>query len=201
MKIDLAGKKFNMLSVIKKSDMERYKGNTTWECKCDCGNITYATTHELLSDKKKSCGCIRHKNDDLLIGKKFNLLTVIKKANFTKKADSITWECKCDCGNITYATTSELQNGHKKSCGCLKNKSNAEDLTGKRFGLLTVKKRDGTIKEGRRATWKCKCECGKTVVVRAVDLKSGNTKSCGCLHKNYAKMKRVLNKIYEEEGW
>lgn len=192
MKIDLTGKKFNMLSVVEKADFEKYKNNTTWKCICDCGAITYSTTHELITDKKKSCGCKKHRPDISLVGKKFNLLTVLKKADIVRKKDNITWECKCDCGNITFATTSELQNGHKKSCGCLKRTSNAEDLKGQRFGLLTVKKREGTIEKDRRATWRCKCDCGKTVIVRAVDLKSGNTKSCGCLHKNYAKMKRLL---------
>ena len=194
MKIDLTGQKFNMLSVIKKADFEKYKGNTTWECLCECGKTTYATTHELKTNKTKSCGCLRHRPDNDLIGKKFNLLTVVAKADFTKKADNITWECLCECGKTTYATTSELQNGHKKSCGCLKNKSNAEDLTGRRFGFLVVKKRIGTEEKNRRATWECKCECGKTVVVKAVDLKSGNTKSCGCLHKNYAKNRHLLKK-------
>ena len=61
MKIDLTGKKYNMLSVIKKADFEKYKGNTTWECVCDCGTTTYATTHELTTNKTKSCGCL-HKN-------------------------------------------------------------------------------------------------------------------------------------------
>lgn len=198
MKIDLTGKKFNMLSVVKKADFEKYKGNTTWECKCDCGTTTYATTHELTTNKTKSCGCLRHRPDNDLTGKKFNHLTVVGKADFTKKTDNITWKCKCDCGTTTYATTSELQNEHKKSCGCLKKQSHAEDLTGQQFGLLTVKKRVGTLEKDRRATWKCKCECGKTVIVRAVDLKSGNTKSCGCLHKNYAKMKHLIKYDWED---
>lgn len=199
MKIDLTGKKFNMLSVIERANFEKYKSNTTWKCKCDCGAITYATTHELITDKKKSCGCKIHRPDISLVGKKFNLLTVLKKADIVRKKDNITWECKCDCGNITFATTSELQNGHKKSCGCLKRTSKAEDLKGQRFGLLTVKKREGTLEKDRRATWRCKCDCGKTVIVRAVDLKSGNTKSCGCLHKNYAKMKRLLKDEWDDE--
>lgn len=35
--------------------------------------------------------------------------------------------------------------------------------------------------------WNCKCDCGKTFVVRAYNLKSGNTKSCGCLQKEIAR--------------
>ena len=182
MKIDLTGQKFNDLTVIKKADFEKYKSNTTWECKCNCGTITYATTHELLTDKKKSCGCRRHRPHITLIGKKFNHLTVIGKSEVAKKTNNITWKCKCDCGSITTATTSDLQNGHKKSCGCIKNKPNAKDLTGQRFGRLTVIKRNGT-NQHRRAIWRCKCDCGKYKDVCAAELLSGNTKSCGCWFK------------------
>ena len=46
------------------------------------------------------------------------------------------------------------------------------------FGYLTVIERAENI--GRYVAWKCKCKCGKELVVRAKDLTSGNTKSCGC---------------------
>lgn len=52
------------------------------------------------------------------------------------------------------------------------------DITGKRFGKLTVVCRNGRI--GSEAAWKCACECGNTTTVRAYSLKSGTTKSCGC---------------------
>ena len=32
-----------------------------WRCKCDCGNITTASSHEIVSQLKKSCGCSRRK--------------------------------------------------------------------------------------------------------------------------------------------
>ena len=120
-----------------------------------------------------------------LTGKKFNHLTVIKPAG-TDGRNHRLWECKCDCGETTFATTSNLRHGHKKSCGCLKRVSHAKDITGQRFGMLTVIKRVGTNKH-RKALWKCKCDCGKTTTVSSVDLVTGNTKSCGCLGKNYAK--------------
>ena len=120
-----------------------------------------------------------------LEGMKFHHLTVIKVAG-TDGREHRLWECKCDCGNITYAITSQLKNGHKKSCGCLKRQSHAIDLKGQRFGMLTVTKRVGTDAH-RKALWRCKCDCGKTTEVSSADLKSGNTKSCGCLGRNLAK--------------
>ena len=55
------------------------------------------------------------------------------------------------------------------------------DLTGQRFGRLTVIKRAGISKHGQSAKWVCQCDCGKTTVVGSYELRSGNTKSCGCL--------------------
>lgn len=54
--IDLNGKKFCRLSVIKHAGQDKYKANI-WECLCDCGKTVYATQAELTSGHTKSCGC------------------------------------------------------------------------------------------------------------------------------------------------
>jgi hypothetical protein len=59
------------------------------------------------------------------------------------------------------------------------------DIAGETFGRLTALTRIESDKRGR-AQWICTCSCGKTRVVRAVDLRSGNSKSCGCLHRELA---------------
>lgn len=122
-----------------------------------------------------------------LTGQTFNDLEVIKKADEQNGKRTI-WECKCKlCGSITTASTTELKSGHKKSCGCIKRKPKAKDLTGQTLGFLKVIKRIGTD-QNRRPIWRCKCElCGKYTDVRTPDLRSGNTKSCGCLHREYHK--------------
>jgi hypothetical protein len=56
-----------------------------------------------------------------------------------------------------------------------------EFTTGQRFGRLTVVRCDGT-KDGQ-ILWRCSCDCGCETVIRASSLKSGNTKSCGCLNR------------------
>lgn len=53
------------------------------------------------------------------------------------------------------------------------------DLTGRRFGRLTVIERAENTKGGK-SRWVCKCDCGNTIISKADNLKSGNTKSCGC---------------------
>lgn len=54
------------------------------------------------------------------------------------------------------------------------------NLIGDRFGRLTVISKNGKTKWGN-ITWKCVCDCGKTVIIPGGRLKSGHTKSCGCL--------------------
>jgi hypothetical protein len=55
------------------------------------------------------------------------------------------------------------------------------DLRNCRFGLLTSLK--PTVK-GKRVAWECVCDCGNTKVVAQVELRSGDTRSCGCLKKH-----------------
>jgi len=54
------------------------------------------------------------------------------------------------------------------------------DLTEKQFNKLVVIKYINKNKNGG-SRWLCKCECGRQVTVNGSDLKTGNTKSCGCL--------------------
>lgn len=53
------------------------------------------------------------------------------------------------------------------------------DLTGSRFGRLTVIER-APNKNGR-VQWVCQCDCGNKVIVSRNSLRSGTTQSCGCL--------------------
>lgn len=54
------------------------------------------------------------------------------------------------------------------------------DLTGKRYGKLTVLELVGKKNNSKEYYWKCKCDCGNICEVQGVSLRSGNTKSCGC---------------------
>ena len=52
------------------------------------------------------------------------------------------------------------------------------DLTGRKFGRLTVLKREKPI--NKRTLWLCVCDCGKEVIVESYNLRKGHTQSCGC---------------------
>lgn len=54
------------------------------------------------------------------------------------------------------------------------------DLTGLKYGRLFIVELDHI---NRRAYWKCKCDCGKEMVVQGYLLTSGTTISCGCFNK------------------
>lgn len=67
-----------------------------------------------------------------------------------------------------------------------------KDLTGQKFGKLTVRK-FLRIGEDRSAIWLCDCECGNTTEVPTKKLNSGNTKSCGCLREELHKTHGLSN--------
>lgn len=71
------------------------------------------------------------------------------------------------------------------------------DLTGKKFGRLTVLNR---AENGRTANkpvvrWKCICECGNRLITEGNSLRRGRTKSCGCLNQvsRLKNLKRVTH--------
>src|SRR5438128_9527292 len=63
---------------------------------------------------------------------------------------------------------------------------NVIDITGQKFGRLTVVARHGSNTHGA-AQWACSCSCGKeAIIIDGRDLRKGITKSCGCLRKDLA---------------
>ena len=64
------------------------------------------------------------------------------------------------------------------------------NIAGEVYGRLTVieeVEQDISISNKKIRKWKCQCECGNKVITRQVSLRSGNTKSCGCLRKEITK--------------
>ena len=59
------------------------------------------------------------------------------------------------------------------------------DLTGERFGALTVTRRNASDPT-RKTTWICLCDCGLETSATGLNLKTGNTTSCGCARKKPA---------------
>lgn len=117
-----------------------------------------------------------------LTGQRFGRLTVIEGLEKRKDGYQV-WRCRCDCGGEIEASTRQLKSGAARDCGCRPRRPGsrgkvAEDLTGQKFGLLTVVSRAENRKG--RTCWLCRCDCGRERVVASRDLKSGKASSCGC---------------------
>lgn len=89
--------------------LEYDKNKVKYKCKCDCGNITYATSTMLLNSEVISCGCSKIK---YLPGQKINNIELLERI------DSVHWKCRCHCGKEFITMTSNLVKGHTMSCGC-----------------------------------------------------------------------------------
>lgn len=119
----LVGDKFSRLTVIEIISKKREE--TEYKCKCDCGNIISTKSNLLKGGKIKSCGCYRQdrmseigkQNTDHcdLKGQVFGKLTVLRPTE-KRQGRGVIWECKCECGNIYYASTSNLKNNSVTRC-------------------------------------------------------------------------------------
>lgn len=59
------------------------------------------------------------------------------------------------------------------------------DLTGKRFGMLTILSRAENA-PGGKTRWNCQCDCGAVATIRGADMRNGKIKSCGCMRREIA---------------
>lgn len=140
-----------------------------------------------------------YKKRELPIGKQFNQLTILKEINSKEKGRRYVY-CLCACGSKKTIRYDSLKSGSVKSCGCLlsvKNKNHIQKMVisrrnreyveageyiGRKYNKLKIISLSDTEKKGR--WFNTKCDCGKEAVVSLSRLKSGHTKSCGCI-RNY----------------
>lgn len=121
MKDIFVGQTIGMLTVLREeTGVFKVRKRKTWGCQCICGTIVYASTNNLKTRPNRSCGkcVIRKKPQKDLTNQRFGKLTVITPELGKNRKKHFTWKCRCDCGNISYLTTSVLKSGHSKSCGC-----------------------------------------------------------------------------------
>jgi len=193
-KINLTtGQKFNRLSVIRELPDRNSSGCVRYLCLCDCGNETIATAKVLRSGEKLSCGCAQRestqRNIKHLTGMVFGRITV---KSFSHIKNGSYWNCLCECGTEKIIRGNSLVLGMTKSCGCMNLDTDKRriDLTGMRFGELTVIELSKKVTRERSSgpsikevAWKCLCDCGNYTEVISRSLVHGMTKSCGHLQK------------------
>ena len=127
------------------------------------------------------------------LGKKFGKLTpnqrVPKPEGETQSGAY--WLCDCDCGGTKITCGARLRLGLVSSCGCIERGKLSVVAPKQRFGRLVVRCIGSRPSHSKSVTpqgryWCCDCDCGENTVVRAKDLMSGNTISCGCRKRQMA---------------
>lgn len=127
-----------------------------------------------------------NKHTKNLTGKVFNRLKVISFAGYfphssKSKKNEACWFAECSCDKTILVAGHSLVGGNTTSCGCHKREQALIDMAGQKFGRLTViREVDNSQYRSNAAMWECRCDCGNTIVVKGVSLRTGHTKSCGC---------------------
>lgn len=181
-RVDITGMRFGRLLVNGYAFTKNKRAY--WNCTCDCGNTGVYMGKYLRNGDTKSCGCQKYDSAGLvqaidISGQRFGRLTT----QYISSRSPRKWHCICDCGNEVDVLTNLLVSGRTSSCGCYHIdrviETSVKDISGKRFGKL-IAQEIAYIDNGKYI-WKCHCDCGNDVYVYGASLRSGNTKSCGCL--------------------
>jgi hypothetical protein len=166
------------------------------------------------------------------IGQKFNSLTIVSAIPGNRENRYYhKFECLCDCGKTTVVSKSNITRGHTKSCGCLLStfaKNHIQKINnsgvnrtketyrkrtisvaklepeGSIFGRLTViKSYLQLLPNGRHVNMStCLCQCGNEIDIKINSLRTGHTKSCGCLHDELflENAEKLIKKRRSEKG-
>lgn len=121
---NLVDQRFGRLLVLEYAYTK--KNNVYWLCQCKCkSKPIIVAANSLKRGTTTSCGCYRkEKNIDLSIkGKTFNMLTAEYPTEKRDVNGQVVWHCTCSCGKSTPATSTQLKNNYKMSCGCIKTQS------------------------------------------------------------------------------
>ena len=112
---NLIGNQYGLLTVVDTAEPDA-KGNRRWLCRCECGNTVVVLEGNLVRLHTRSCGCLKSPD---LTGRVFGKLTVLgrsEKRNPRGARTTPMWECRCECGNITYKATDTLTNPDESMC-------------------------------------------------------------------------------------
>jgi len=140
-KRSIVGMKFGDLTVLEPTD-KRKNRNIIWKCRSDCGKIVEKTRKELYLIQKSPYTYIEINGNKFIdiSGQRFGKLVVTK---FSERKNGVTyWECKCDCGNNSIVSYTNLTQGSTRSCGCrrfIKDKDIVSSNTYQEKKLHTIK--------------------------------------------------------------
>jgi hypothetical protein len=124
-------------------------------------------------------------------GQVYGRLTVVAELPERRRGGRV-FRCRCICGGEAEVEAGELRRGKVHSCGCLHDEGWPSGHVppptvqpGERYGRLVVVREAGRGGRGQERKFICRCDCGNATTVRASNLTSGHTRSCGCLLAEY----------------
>lgn len=131
-----------------------------------------------------------------MTGQKIGKLTVLRRDESKPRGHGHTvhWICQCECGNIVSVSGTNLRCGNTHSCGCLQKETMTKirklDITGKQYGFLVAEYCTGKKDNNGSYIWHCNClNCGSSKDVSIQSLRTGRTRSCGCLSSSFGELK------------
>ncbi len=196
-------RKFGMLLVTKELTERVYKGKNkdgydNWErqveCVCDCGNIINREYRALVKGEKRgntsNCGCLQYRIKTRVVPKIEGLITKEQKYNVIKELSLSREYNNKEIAQAVGVSVSYVDNARFTmgvTSYSIKNIRNEELPIGKKYNRLTiVGPSDRKNKNGERYVT-FECDCGTIKELRYSSVRSGDTKSCGCLGRETAK--------------
>ncbi len=194
-RVILFERKYNKLTII--YDGQLSKGsNIIVDCQCECGRMTKAQAHKVISGHTKSCGKCNLISAEEMMTRIFGSLRMVNPADIKPGSDKkVEWVC--DCGNKFTTSICAVVNEIVTSCrDCSGGRASrmlsvksqkpsvkrpiisASEMTNKPFGKLTIK-HPVDLSECSAKLIEWTCQCGKETSVKAYKVFSGHTRSCG----------------------
>jgi len=192
-------KRFGRLLVTEYNAIRSNQSRDYYICICDCGTTKTIMGDLLRNRSTRSCGCLvvsiaiarnkepRNRTIAKMVGKTFKYITVLEYLpGLSNNEHGHDWYCcRCVCGTKKNIRGTVLRLGLTISCGCVGKTVRAATMIGQKFNQLIVKEylADKSKTSGLEY-YRCLCDCGEHSIVNGVKLRSGHTKSCGCLRLN-----------------
>jgi len=135
--INITGHKYNLLTVVSRTEQKTKNGQWRWLCKCDCGNETVLNTGNIRYGRTKSWGCLQKRKGEQS--------PAYKHGRSQTKEYDLEWHMKNNYGLDfdEYNKLLEKQNGACAICGSLPPNTHKKRLsidhchtTGRVRGLL-----------------------------------------------------------------
>ena len=190
------GKKYGKLTITGGGELE--KGKRYFTADCDCGTKNIKVRLDRLNDNSCCNNCKNTNNISILNNSKLNNQMLKIKYYFTENGRGY-YMCDCACGNTDIKVRTDMyKSGATRHCGC--QKIGLSNYVGKRFGKLIVNNIKETLQSGE-TIYNCTCDCGNTCEVKQSELRSGKTKSCGCIRsENAAQISQQYVKTHGDKG-